>query len=283
MRTTSFTATLLIVTLTLAADSSAADRSAWRSDFDAAQREAQRLDRPMLVHFYTDWCFPCRRMEQDVLSRQTVTQVLESRMILVKLNAEQHPEIAQRFGVELFPTDVIVDPAGKRILSSTGYQEADKYVRFARDAEQMYVSTHKPTTGSPVGISPETPDSSLLLAIGGYCPVTLTKERQWVKGDPLYMVNHRGQTYYLASAEAMSDFEKAMSEYAPQLLGCDAVVLMDTDLAVLGSVRYGAFYDGQLYLFATKDNRIAFKEDPERYTRTRVVRNIDEIDRPLVR
>ncbi len=283
MRTTSFTATLLIFTFTLAAHSSAADLSAWRSDFHAAQREAQRLDRPMLVHFYTDWCFPCRRMEQDVLSRPTVTQVLESRMILVKLNAEQHQEIAERFGVELFPTDVIVDPTGKRILSSTGYQEADKYVRFARDAEQMYVSTRQPTTGSPVGISPETADSSLLLAIGGYCPVTLTKERQWVKGDPQYMVDHRGQTYYLASAEAMSDFAEATSKYAPQLLGCDAVVLMDTDLAVLGSVKYGAFYDGQLYLFATKDNRIAFKEDPERYTRTRVVRNIDEIDRPLVR
>ncbi len=283
MRTTPFTTTLLTVTLTLAAHSSAADLSAWRSDFKSAQEEAQRLDRPMLVHFYTDWCFPCRRMEQDVLSRPTVTQVLESRMILVKLNAEHHQDIAQRFGVELFPTDVIVDPTGKRILSSTGYQEADKYVRFARDAEQMYVSTQKPTTGSPVGVSPETPDPSHLLAINGYCPVTLTKERQWVKGDPQYMVNHRGQTYYLASAEAMSDFQEETSKYAPQLLGCDPVVLMDTDLAVLGSVKYGAFYDGQLYLFATKDNRIAFKEDPERYTRTRVVRNIDEIDRPLVR
>jgi len=288
MRTTPFTTTLLTLTLTLAAHSSAAhssaaDHSVWRSDFDAAQREAQRLDRPMLVHFYTDWCFPCRRMEQDVLSRPTVTQVLESRMVLVKLNAERHPDIARRYGVELFPTDVIVDPSGKRILSSTGYQEADKYVRFARDAEQMYVLSHRPTTGSPVGISPETPDSSVLLAIGGYCPVTLTSERQWVKGDPLYTVNHRGQTYYLASAKAMSEFEEATSKYAPQLLGCDAVVLVDTDLAVPGSVKYGAFYDGQLYLFATKDNRVTFKEDPERYTRTRVVRNIDEIDRPLVR
>ncbi len=283
MRPTSFTATLLAVTLILATQATAAELSQWMSDFDAAQREAQRLDRPMLVHFYTDWCFPCRRMEQDVLSRATVTQVLESRMILVKLNAEQHQDIAQRFGVELFPTDVIVDPSGRRILSSTGYQEADKYVRFARDAEQMYVSSRKPTTGSDDAARPSAVDASIMLAIDGYCPVTLAAERQWVKGDPQYVIEHRGQTYYFASAEAMAEFEADAPRYVPQLLGCDPVVLMDTDLAVPGSVKYGAYYDDHLYLFATPDNRITFKAEPERYTRTRVVRNIDEIDRPLIR
>ncbi len=283
MRPTSFTTTLLAFTLILAAHSSAAELGQWMSDFDAAQREAQRLDRPMLVHFYTDWCFPCRRMEQDVLSRPTVTQVLESRMILVKLNAEQHPEIASRFGVELFPTDVIVDPSGNRILSSTGYQEADKYVRFARDAEQMYVSSRKPADAAEGTTQPTAVDASIILAIDGYCPVTLAAERQWVKGDPQYISEHRGQTYYFATADAMSEFEIDAAKFVPQLLGCDPVVLMDTDLAVPGSVKFGAYYDDHLYLFKTPENRITFKADPERYTRTRVVRNIDEIDRPLTR
>ncbi|MCA9109920.1 MAG: thioredoxin family protein [Planctomycetaceae bacterium] len=283
MRTVSLSAALLSFTLCLTAHGSADELSAWSSNFETAQQEAQRLDRPMLIHFYTDWCFPCRRMEKDVLSRPTVTQVLESRLILVKLNAEHHPQIAQRFGVELFPTDVIVDPAGKRILSSTGYQEPDKYVRFARDAEQMYVANSRPTTGSPVGVTPEPPTEPLLLAINGYCPVMLSTDRKWLKGDPQYTVKHRGQTYYLSSEEAMAAFEEEPSRYAPQLLGCDPVVLMDTDLAVLGSVKFGAFYDGQLFLFTTSENRVTFKEDPERYTRTRVVKNVDEIDRPLVR
>ncbi len=254
----------------------------WMSDFDAAQKEAQRLDRPMLVHFYTDWCFPCRRMEKDVLSRSTVLQVLQPRLVLVKLNAEKHPDIAKRFGVTLFPTDVIVDPSGRRILSSTGYQEADKYVRFARDAERQFVSMHKPAADQGQ-VSTKTPPRSITVAIDGFCPVTLWQDRQWVKGDPQYVAEHRGQTYYLSSAEAMAKFEAAPRKFVPQLLGCDPVILMDTDLAVPGSVRYGAFYDEELYLFSTADNRRTFKQDPDRYTRTRVVRSIDEIDRPLVR
>lgn len=254
----------------------------WMTDFSAAQREAQRLDRPMLVHFYTDWCFPCRQMEKDVLSRPTVLQVLESRLVLVKLNAEQHPELAQRFGVTMFPSDIIVDPSGKRILSSTGYQEADKYVRFARDAERQFISMHR-TEEEEGQVSTEAPPRSLIVALDGFCPVTLWTNRQWIKGDPRYTAEHRGQTYYLASAEMMAAFEANPRKYVPQLLGCDPVILMDTDLAVPGSVRYGAFYDDELYLFRTQENRQAFKQNPDRYTRTRVVRSVDEIDRPLVR
>ncbi len=262
--------------------SAVAESPQWMGDFEAAQREARRLDRPMLVHFYTDWCFPCRQMEKNVLSRSTVLQVLQPRLVLVKLNAEKHPDLAKRFGVTLFPTDVIVDPSGRRILSSTGYQEADKYVRFARDAERQFVSMQKPAADQG-HVSTKAPPHSITVAIDGFCPVTLWRDRQWVKGDPQYVVEHRGQTYYLASAETMSEFEAQPRQFVPQLLGCDPVILMDTDLAVPGNVRYGAFYDEELYLFTTAENRRAFKQNPDRYTRTRVVRNIDEIDRPLVR
>ena len=39
-----------------------APHDGWLTDFDAALAEAQELKRPLLIHFYTDWCPPCRRM-----------------------------------------------------------------------------------------------------------------------------------------------------------------------------------------------------------------------------
>lgn len=281
MRNTRLAATLTLLALTTST-AAVAGSPTWLTDFDDAQREAQRLDRPMLVHFYTDWCFPCRQMDKDVLSRSTVMQVLESRLILVKLNAERHPDIAQRFGVTLFPTDVIVSPTGQRILSSTGYQDPEKYVRFARDAERQFVTMQRPSQDKGQ-VSTEPLPRSIAVAIDGFCPVTLWKDRQWVKGDPRFIVEHRGQSYYLATAETMATFEANPRKYVPQLLGCDPVILLDTDLAVPGSVRYGAFFEEELYLFSTSENRQTFKQNPDRYTRTRVVRNVNEIDRPLVR
>lgn len=255
----------------------------WYSDFEEARQEAQRTNHPMLLHFYADWCFPCKRMEKDVLSRPAVVQVLSSKLILVKVNVDQHPELAKRFNVSQFPSDVVVDPQGRRILSSTGYQEADKYVSFVRHAEEQYV-------GAPVAAPQSVPAEAtpgeaedIMIALDGYCPVTLSKTRAWEKGTREFAAEHRGQMYYLTSAEHKTDFEADPSKYVPRLLGCDPVVLRDTDLAVPGSIRFGAYYDEELYLFSSQDNRTAFKSEPERYTRTRVVRHADEIDHSVLR
>lgn len=270
----------LTIVGTLIAPASA-DIPGWHTDFDAASEKAQQSHQPMLLHFYADWCFPCKRMERDVLSRPAVVQVLTSKLILVKVNVDKHPELAQRFNVTQFPSDVIVDPTGQRILSSTGYQEADKYVAFARDAEQQYIGQHPPELSQTV-VSTEADDAPMI-ALDGYSPVTLSTDRAWTKGDAQFSSDHRGQIYYFASAEEKKLFDADPNKYVPRLLGCDPVVLRDTDLAVPGSIRFGAFYDDELYLFASQENRTAFKAEPERYTRTRVVRNADEIDRTVLR
>ena len=51
-----------------------------------------------------------------------------------------------------------------------------------------------------------------------------------------------------------------------------------SDRAVLGSTRYAAFYDNELYLFVDDINRKAFKRSPDNYVRTRVVLNVDQIE-----
>jgi YHS domain-containing protein/thioredoxin-related protein len=253
----------------------------WYTDYEAARSQAKQLNQPMLLHFYADWCFPCKRMEQDVLSRPAVLQVLSSRMLLVKINVDHHPQLAQRFHVSQFPSDVVVDPKGERILSSTGYMEADKYVAFARQAEQQFSGSRAIPAAPSERVESEAP--KVMIAMEGYCPVTLATERSWVKGSSQFASEHRGQVYYLASKEQKDVFIADPRDYVPQLLGCDPVILRDTDLAVPGSVRYGAFYDDELYLFSSQENRGAFKSEPERYTRTRIVRSADEIDQTVLR
>lgn len=43
----------------------------------------------------------------------------------------------------------------------------------------------------------------------------------------------------------------------------------DTNRAVAGSTKYGAYFDGELFLFASPENRERFKKTPYRFTRTR--------------
>ena len=54
---------------------------------------------PLLLHFGTDWCTPCKRLEKVLLS---VHESLPAR--LAKVNVEDHPEIAQDLSVTKNPT-----------------------------------------------------------------------------------------------------------------------------------------------------------------------------------
>ena len=64
----------------------------------------------------------------------------------------------------------------------------------------------------------------------------------------------------------------------PRFLGCDPVVVWDSDRAIRGLTKFAAFYDDELYLFSTAENRDTFKAKPDTYIRTRIVLQPDEIE-----
>ena len=58
--------------------------------------------RPVLLDFYADWCGPCRMMAP------IVEQIANERsdILVGKVNVDEEPELAQRFGVFSIPTIV---------------------------------------------------------------------------------------------------------------------------------------------------------------------------------
>ena len=263
---------------------------AWYTDFDAALAEAQRLDKPLLVHFYADWCGPCQQMERNVLHRDTVQASIRKHVVAVKINTDRNPEVTARYGIDALPTDLFVEPNGTKIVESSGYRSVNEYTSALARAATRYtdlVAQRKarnttPDT-APDGTGEQQPDVQLAATpeqkpmLDGYSPVTLWKNRRWEKGSPQFRVEYRGQVYDLATAEEKAEFNENPARFAPRFLGCDAVVVLESDRAVLGSTRYAAFYDEELYLFVDNDNRQLFKKDPDRYIKTRVVLQVDEI------
>jgi YHS domain-containing protein len=109
----------------------------------------------------------------------------------------------------------------------------------------------------------------VILGLDGFCPVKLRKSREWVAGTEGVETEYRGIQYRFVSVKERDEFLKAPSLYAPQDLGCDPVVLTDSQRAVSGDIRFGAFFDDRLYLFESAENREAFRKSPLKFSRVR--------------
>ncbi len=117
-----------------------------------------------------------------------------------------------------------------------------------------------------------------MLGLDGYSPVSLFTWREWRQGKAEFTAYHEGVTYRLAGTEELDKFKAQPEKYVPRLLGCDPVILQTSDRAVQGSTKYGAYFDGALYLFQSPETRTEFKKSPMRYVKTRHVLKVDEIE-----
>jgi thioredoxin 2 len=64
----------------------------------------QRTQLPVLVDFWAPWCGPCRSMAPHF---ERAAKALNGRVRLVKVNTEEAPGLAQRYGIRAIPTLVL--------------------------------------------------------------------------------------------------------------------------------------------------------------------------------
>ena len=104
-------------------------------------------------------------------------------------------------------------------------------------------------------------------ALEGYCAVELRDNEKWVAGRSDLKIAYQGQLFRFSSEAAKRQFAAAPEKYAPTNGGNDAVLAMEENRAVSGSIQHSAVWHGRLYLFASSANLAAFREAPARYAK----------------
>lgn len=275
----------------------------WKHDFTDAAKEAKQAARPLLIHFGAAWCPPCRQMEKDVLHHADVRDVLARQFVAVMIDSDQHPDLISQFEIKNLPTDVIIAPDGVVVLKAEGGRDRKTYLAQLRHVlEQLAPQPESPSVRSqdeqlvqesipgtarvsepsrePVREEKPATEVKLLVGLDRYSPVSLAKHRQWRKGKTDLALVYQGVVYLLCDAEEYREFQSDPAKYAPRLLGCDPVVLWNSDRAIPGSTQFGAYFDGELFLFASPENRDRFKSSPTLYTRPQHVLKVDQVDGP---
>ena len=121
-------ATIASLAVTLFANSPAGAEIPWQKNLRAAHTKAEAEGKLMLLHFYSDNCVYCERLEAGAFQAPQVGQAISQNFVAVKVHANSAPELAKMFKVTKFPTDVVVTTEGKKIVHQVSPQDPNKYV-----------------------------------------------------------------------------------------------------------------------------------------------------------
>ena len=97
---------------------------------DNFKQEVLESREPVLLDFWAAWCDPCQRLGPVI--EQIAEEYEDQDVIVGKVDVDQEPELAQRFGVMNIPTVVFLKN-GQELDRKVGAMPIDEYTQFLDD------------------------------------------------------------------------------------------------------------------------------------------------------
>jgi thioredoxin 1 len=88
---------------------------------DNFEFELSQTTGPVLLDFWAEWCGPCKQMN-PVLDQ--LADELGGEATIAKVNIDESPDLAQKYGVQSIPTFLVVKD-GQEVKRQTGVSSKD--------------------------------------------------------------------------------------------------------------------------------------------------------------
>jgi thiol:disulfide interchange protein DsbD len=113
----------------------------WHETIDESFELAKREKKPLLVDFFTTWCYWCRMLDEKTYPNNQVQKLLAS-FVPVKLNAEIEVDFTKKYEVKSFPTLKVLADDGEELYEISGYEEPREFIKSLKeglDAFKQYI------------------------------------------------------------------------------------------------------------------------------------------------
>src|SRR5207248_1738465 len=82
----------------------------WQTDYRAARLEAAAKGRLLVIHFTTNNCYWCKRLESETLSQSKIAGLINQRCISLKVDGRHDPSLIDALRIKSYPTVVFASP-----------------------------------------------------------------------------------------------------------------------------------------------------------------------------
>ena len=96
--------------------------------FDDAIARAKKDQKLIVIDFTAKWCVPCKKMSKVTFPDPKVAPLLK-RCIFLVIDTDEHPALAERFGIVGLPDIRFLTPDGKEIKRLLNFQTPEAFSR----------------------------------------------------------------------------------------------------------------------------------------------------------
>ena len=107
--------------------------SSWLTDFPAAQAQARKENKLIVVNFTgSDWCGWCKKLQKDVFTTKEFETYAKASLVLVEVDfPDKKPQtqelksaneaLQKKYRAEGYPTILVLNKDGKEVWRQVGY------------------------------------------------------------------------------------------------------------------------------------------------------------------
>ncbi len=107
----------------------------WQS-YDQGRAIAKYENKIIFLHFYADWCYYCKKMENETFKDHKIIEYLNRNFVSIRLNADKEKKLASEYGCRGLPFSLFLASKGEPLGNFPGYSPPEKFIKFLMKAEE---------------------------------------------------------------------------------------------------------------------------------------------------
>src|SRR3989344_3590459 len=107
-----------------------------KESFENIKKEAKNTNKLIFMDGYTTWCGPCKWMDKNVFTNDTVADFYNKNFLNIKMDmeSEEGKKIMELFAVKAFPTFLYTNAEGKLIHQGVGSHNSGEFIDLGKEA-----------------------------------------------------------------------------------------------------------------------------------------------------